>query len=65
MALGLPPAPVPTPCLNVPGPGLCLELLGKGVLSLLIFIYLLEKYFMLEVPKEEAQLVSLLRLLHF
>lgn len=39
--------------------------LKRGGLSLLIFIYLLEKYFVFEVPKEEAQIISLLGLLHF
>lgn len=44
--------------------GQCLELLKRGVLSLLIFIFSLENYFIFEVPKEEAQTVSLLGLLH-
>lgn len=44
--------------------GTCLELLRRGVLSLWIFIYL-EKYYIFEVPKEEAQMVSVLGLLHF
>lgn len=59
VAVGLPlDTPTPTPCSNASNYS------GGGVPSLLIFIYLLEKYFLFAVHQKEAEMVSLLGLLH-
>lgn len=66
VAVGLPPDPsLPSHAQMSPSEDSALNYSGGGVLSLVIFIYLLEKYFLFEACQKEAQMVSLLGLLHF
>lgn len=65
VAVGLPLDPLTcTPRSNASEDS-ALNYSGGGVLSLVIFIYLLGKYFLFEAHQKEAQMVSLLGLLHF